>query len=285
MDEKNIAAAFRRRLNSHGYAFQQAVLRHINLLSVGEPLTQIRFEAAEFPIELNGKHSHVDFILRFGEHYLVAECKRADPAVAVWCFAETPYVRPGRGVGGPVFSAPTIFSEATIDDMPHVIRTERPVYQIAAELRTGEKGDGVFSSGRAAIDDAVTQVSRSAGGWIERLVAEKNRLLRSTPTLIVPVVFTTAKLFTTDADLASADIKTGDLAELSVKPVTWLWFQAHLTRDLLPKQLRPNPVHDLGTPGDLLLTRHTRSVAIVNVDGIHPFLEFLQIENLFLERI
>jgi hypothetical protein len=46
------------------------------------------------------------------------------------------------------------------------------VYKIGAELRTGDKGDGVSSG--PAIGAAVTQVSRSAGGWIERLVTENS---------------------------------------------------------------------------------------------------------------
>jgi hypothetical protein len=283
MEEKDVAAAFRRRLNSHGHAFQQAVLKHIRGLRSEPYWTHLTFEAAEFPIELNGKQGHVDFILRFGNHYIVAECKRVDPAVGVWCFAATPFVR-RWGHDLPVFSGPTVCeaSPAIVDDMPHIIHAQRPVYHLGAELRTGAKGEGTASG--EAINQAVTQVSRSAGGWIERLVQEKTKLLRTDPTLIVPAVFTTAQLFTTDADLCAADLHTGDISQLTVTPVTWLWFHTHLTRDLLPK-LRPNPIKDDGTPSGLLLTRHTRTVAIVNVDGIGEFLASLRDEDFFMERI
>jgi hypothetical protein len=51
------------------------------------------FDSAEFPVVAGGSTTHVDFILRSRSRrtYLVAECKRADPARARWCFARAPY--------------------------------------------------------------------------------------------------------------------------------------------------------------------------------------------------
>lgn len=285
LNENEIAAAFRRRLNSHGHAFQQAVLRHIQHLPPSPHGPPLRFQVAEFPVELHGDPMHVDFVLEFGDHYLIGECKRADPALATWCFAVTPYVRRESRAPYPVFSAPAVNpnAPAIVDDMPHRMNTPDLVYQLAAELRTGDKGDG-HTAGRAAIDQAVTQVSRAAGGWIELLVAEKQRLLTQQPKLIVPAVFTTAKLFVTDADLSKADLHTGNLSALTVTPKTWVWFQVHLSRQLRPT-LRITPLRDDPSPSGLLLHRHSRTVAIVNVDGIQHFLDTLCDEDFNVDRL
>jgi hypothetical protein len=44
------------------------------------------------PVSVGGKDTHVDFVLRTHEAFLVAECKRANPALANWCFARAPYI-------------------------------------------------------------------------------------------------------------------------------------------------------------------------------------------------
>jgi hypothetical protein len=282
--DKARAAAFRSVLNSHGHAFHQAVLRYIHRLRLPEYGSRLRFEVSECPVELHGKPIRIDFVLKFGEHYLVGECKRANPAIASWCFAKTPYVRRNQGRICPVFSAP-VRSGVTgiVDDMPHRITTEVDIYQIAAELRTSDKGEE-GAGGRGAIDHAVTQVFRSAGGWIELLKSDETRRLSAEPQVIIPVIFTTAKLFVTDADLGEADLQTGNLGDIDLIPKPWIWFQVALTRDLRP-ELRPNPIRDDGSPSAMLLTRLARAVAIVSVGGIRPFLTALCDEDLFLERI
>jgi hypothetical protein len=227
----------------------------------------------------------VDFVLTFGSHFIVAECKRADPALATWCFAQTPFVRRNQRRAYPMFTAviPDQGGSPIVDDMPHRLATDEPVYQIAHELRTRQKGDGI-ATGRQALKDAVTQVFRSAGGWIEMLKNEKRLLSRSEALLIVPTIFTTAELFVSDDDLAAADLKTGNLAQIAVTPKSWVWYQAHLSGSLRPT-LRMNPIRDDWSPSGLLLIRHTRSVAVVNVSGIQEFLRSLCDEDFQPERI
>src|SRR5262249_8923505 len=77
----------------HGYGFQYAVLAAAERLfkpGLGSPW---RHPVAEFPVEINHVHSHVDIIL---EHYrrpmmMVGECKRANPALRNWCFLRAPF--------------------------------------------------------------------------------------------------------------------------------------------------------------------------------------------------
>lgn len=82
----------RKVLSSHGHAFQYAVLRRAEELS---DHTRWIFEVAEFPVGGPPNTIHIDFVLRSktGGVYLVAECKRADPARANWCFVKAPYTR------------------------------------------------------------------------------------------------------------------------------------------------------------------------------------------------
>src|SRR6266581_2575724 len=82
----------RKFVSSHGHGFHYAVLRRAHQLAT-ERKSQWLFEAAEFPVTSGDQVIHVDFILRLGQTkvYLVAECKRADPARARWCFIRSRY--------------------------------------------------------------------------------------------------------------------------------------------------------------------------------------------------
>src|SRR4030043_1645904 len=99
---KKITSAFEKTLNRHGYGFQYSVLKKAKQLFEDGRSPWI-FEPSEFPVSVQGRDVHIDFILRWyrkgmtlAEYsipvYLVAECKRADPALKYWCFARAPYV-------------------------------------------------------------------------------------------------------------------------------------------------------------------------------------------------
>ena len=94
MDEnERLAAGLRKALNTHGYSYQYAVLEEGRRLNAARKSPWI-FEVAEFPVNASGRDTQVDFILRHCDKpiYLIAECKRANPALADWCFAKAPYV-------------------------------------------------------------------------------------------------------------------------------------------------------------------------------------------------
>src|SRR6266567_1778716 len=89
---KRFAAA----INRHGYAFQNAVLKRCHdLFDSGK--SRWVFEAAEFPAEVNGNGTRIDFILWTHQtpYWLIAECKRVNPSLGDWIFARTQYVRRG----------------------------------------------------------------------------------------------------------------------------------------------------------------------------------------------
>ena len=88
--QSQVVNSFRKVLDSHGYGFQYAVLESARALAKNN-LSPWLFEASELPVPPDAK---IDFLLRHSQRprLLVAECKRANPALGAWCFARAPYV-------------------------------------------------------------------------------------------------------------------------------------------------------------------------------------------------
>jgi len=147
--------------------------------------------------------------------------------------------------------------------------TKRNICHLGFEIKTNNPGDGISPNG-SAINQAVSQVLRGTSGLINHLFLHRSFSIERAIGFI-PVIFTTAQLFVTDADLGSANITTGELAKdkVQVEKVDWIWFNHNRSPDLR---------HDLGwgsSERDLsneLRREFSRSVAIVGVDGIDAFL-------------
>jgi hypothetical protein len=282
-DSSDVSNYLRTVLNSHGFAFQQAVLRAC--IQLGET-TGWKFVQSEFPFELHGREGHIDFLLANPDtnSLLVAECKRADPARANWCFARTTYTAsrssPTR-TQRPVFSIVNVINPPTrLVETPSVW-TRGEVHHLLFELRTGATGSG--KGQERAAEAAVTQAFRGASGLIQYLDAAKETLPINTQRPILPVVFTTASLYATDVELADADLGTGDLAEVPVEPVPWAWYQVNLSSSHRPENvfLRGRAVE--ATLELSVLYRHTRAVCVVNVLSLPAFFEHLSGLGTFLE--
>lgn len=108
MNEKinplDLGEDYRKVLNRHGYAFQYSVIRFAEDLYRQNQSEWIN-EAAEFPVSVRNMQTRIDFILRKSKPpvYLVAECKRVNPAFSNWCFADSPYARSNSGSNRVVF--------------------------------------------------------------------------------------------------------------------------------------------------------------------------------------
>src|SRR5687768_5877010 len=96
--EKQIAKSFESLLNKHGYNFQYSIVRRAEQLRK-ENKSHWQLEGMEIPVTAGGDLTHVDFVLfqvplyetRRKRFFLVAECKRVDPAKGHWCFTKNPY--------------------------------------------------------------------------------------------------------------------------------------------------------------------------------------------------
>ena len=265
----------RKVLSGHGHAFQYAVLRRAEEFSQRAHSTWV-FEAAEFPVGGPQNTIHIDFILRARHRsvYLVAECKRADPARANWCFVKAPFTRRNAYENELVFQEVAYRPANIVYSRPCTKTASLASCHLGFELRTSSHGEGT-SGGGSAIKDATTQVLRAVNGLVDHLFPGSATPVREEgSTLFMPVILTTARLWVVDGDLSTADLATGRLPEDwgSLKSVEWLWF-SHNQSPALRHQL-PSPTTTGGFDiSSALHAEYTRSIAVVGREGIDAFLQ------------
>ena len=269
-------------LNVHGYAFQYSVLKAArNLHDTG--FSPWVFEAAEFPVAINDKSLHIDFILRNKNEsaYLVAECKRCDPSISNWCFVKAPYVSRSISSGGERVVRELLFkkrdSSQIRSGLQWIVRTNE-LYHLPFELKNREKGEGHY--GRGQINEAVTQVLRGLNGIVDLAVESEMNNRRAffkfdqrdnLYATFMPVIFTTANLWTCNSDISEADIDTGNIV-LSAAKLTekkWLFYQYSQSPDLKHSHTALRQDVDISK---ILYLDYTRTIPIVNAAAISDFL-------------
>src|SRR5581483_5572215 len=239
-------------LNEHGYAFHYAALRHAMEVE-SSPFSPWRVAASELPVNVNGKDTRVDFVLRHKSDvaFMVVECKRVNPAFTDWCFFRAPFVRADD-------HHPTYWLEhweripehgwTVVKGVPR--GDAKGAYHIALSLKGKREGDKCGSDGRQGAEEAFTQAMRHSAGLVKML--SEHRGLVPLPGLqervIVPAVFTTARLWTSEVDLGLADLASGqiDAKDVVMTERPWIAFQYHTTQGLRPLP-RQASVNDLGT--------------------------------------
>jgi len=272
-----LGSALKNTLDSHGFSFHYAVVRYCEELFSARK-SHWRFEVAEFPVELRDAATRIDFILHGKSQisgiaaYLVCECKRPNPAISQWAFARAPYTRRNRRQRFTVFEG--IWIEPTTGRLisaPSKLRDLIEPYDLGIELRGDVKGEPQ-GAGRGAIEDAATQVLRGVSGLIDFF--KDNPRVLSEQALVVPIVFTTARLFSSAVDLGTADLNTGKLPDgVSTEEAPWLWFQYNLSSSLRHSAPKEVPSGGLMSLGSVLEYQHARSIAVVSPSGIEAFLQ------------
>jgi hypothetical protein len=265
---------FHKLLNQHGHGFHFAVLREVQRLFDGRQSRWV-FEVAEFPVSVRGADTRVDFVLRHPDRpfYIVGECKRANPALANWCFVHAPYTRRDQRQEGIYVDRLSWRDNRSMNpvEVAEIAYTSE-AYHVALEAKTGAPGDAV-GRGRGEIDEAATQVLRGVNGLIETFARAK--VPANDEKFLIPVVFTTARLWVTDADLAAADLRTGNLREdqVSLLPKLWVAYQFPTSESLKHEVARRFPLHpDLSKA---LASEYVRTVQFVAPDGIPQYLSYL----------
>jgi len=268
----DVETAFRKALDSHGYGFQYAVLDRAKELRSTSKSSWV-FEAAEFPVSVEAGSTRIDFILRQPDRrsYLIGECKRANPALSNWCFAVAPLV--ARNSIGNAYTVERVrpFHGEVRAESTAMTYADR-AYHVALEIRTHQRGDSA-GPGRGAIDDGVSQVLKGTNGFVNFLSSRPALVPENTDSMLLPVVFTTARLWASDAALDRADLSTGkiDFSGSSLIPVPWLVYQ-HFQSPELSHQVSGNRVDD--RVSRVLEVDLMRSVAIVSSDGIEDYLRW-----------
>lgn len=271
--QEQMKQSFEKGLNRHGYAFQYAVLKVArDMCDFG---SEWIFEASEFPVEVKGTPTKIDFILRHSRapwFYLLGECKRANPALSNWCFARAPYIHRDRDEGVDPFVVEKIIQPQGGDSLrgtAHNLKKISDAYHIAFETKTDQKGD--VSSGRGAIEEAASQVSRGLSGLVEFFSAHPLALSTQKQALLLPVIFTTANLWASRVDLRKADPETGNvsLEREGADKKGWVCYQYHLSPGIKHDHVaesKPGPI------GEIMDQEFVRTIPIVCPLGIDQFL-------------
>ncbi len=285
---EQLAARFRDILDRHGFGFQYAVMQKI--CDVFERQRKWSFEVAEFPTTTGRFDTRIDFVIRprNTQFFVACECKRANPALKDWCFIRAPYVRRNlsheRLIVDEVnarYSSSDPTRPRSVSVCGRMLDSLNEAYHIGLEVKNPDnKGDSHGVGGRTAIEDAAGQVCKGVNGLIAtlaklsvpkvdgKLALPDDRQI----TRVMPAIFTTAKLWVTDANLASADLATGKLpsdALSTMQARPWLFLQ-YATSPAIKHTLPTGP---FGYELSGILTEHyTRTIAVVNADGIADFL-------------
>jgi hypothetical protein len=268
----DVEAGFRKVLDSHGFGFHYSVLTRAEELQSRSKSTWV-FEVSEFPVSVAAGSARIDFVLRQPEtrSYLIAECKRANPSLSNWCFARAPLV--GRNMSAqPYMVERARHFHGNVRAEGYALTHSCEAFHIALEIRSHEKGDS-YGPGRGAIEDAVTQVLKGTNGFVNFLASKPSLVPENTSSLVLPVVFTTAKLWTSDAALARADVSTGriDFAGTALKEVPWLIHQHFQSPELAHEVTGKRESRSVSK---ILEVDYMRSIAIVSPDGIEDFLRW-----------
>lgn len=264
-----IGKEFKDALNRHGHIFQNSLLNTIaGMISPAGWKPWV----PEFPVEVQGAHTRIDFVLRNKEsdRYLVCECKRSNPSLSNWCFAKSGYNLPISLFGRPYMESLNDIGEGHIRSQVNELLPSERIYQIAVEVRSSRKGD-TCSPGRGQIEEASTQVCRQLNGLMEFFYTRRNKMMVKKRVLFLPVLFTTAKLWATEVDLGMANAESGelDLETIPVKNVSWLWYQYHQSPGLKHSVPATNTSSELM---DVLFHEFVRPIAIVTPAGLEEFL-------------
>lgn len=282
-----IANSFESTLNMHGHSFHQAVLRRQEELKNKTRKSNWNLFGMEVPVVCKNETTHIDIVnedrsrSRSGnrDYYLVGECKRVNPAKGHWCFSNSKYSWRNHDSPLAQFDMVTCFSELPQYNATTKSRhTERGVYNLGLEVKTGEIGDSIGHKPQA-INTSIGQVLKGASGFINYLCDETRSpiLTVDRPAIIIPVIFTTARLFTTSIDLGEAKLEDGLLPKglVTVEEVDWLWFNEnrspHLSHNI---RFDARVIDSSEAYLNEQFRDFTRTIAIVSSSGIDHFLSF-----------
>jgi hypothetical protein len=150
-----IANEFKRVLNTHGYPFQEAVLRRI-----GEVESEWEAWLPEFPVSVQDHSTRIDIVLttESKDRFIGCECKRANPAISNWCFAESQLRLRESSLARQAY-AETLLNrgDGTIQVQYKILSPSQNIYHFAVEAKTKNKGDEA-NSGKGQIEEAAGQV-------------------------------------------------------------------------------------------------------------------------------
>jgi hypothetical protein len=253
-------------LNSSGFPFQHAVVQRFQRAG-----KHWEVQATEFPLSYAGNTTHVDLVAFYAKRVaIVAECKRANPAFADWLFLRSPFTFQPRLSDAAWFDRLRAHRVAPYLDVVSAAASIQP-WHIALEVKTNAKGDPK-GKGRT-LSEAIRQVQLAASGFISALVEQRHILESLGSVIVLPVVFTTARLLTSAARLDRAELQTGTVPALEeLKEERWLFFESNVPPDILIQKVQRDGGNEVRAIGQLLAQRHARTIALVTATAVEEFL-------------
>lgn len=206
--------------------------------------------------------------------FIIGECKRAEPSKSNWCFVKAPYSRRDSNNEELFFDRISKSEDTGLSTECHTKVDRQGSYSLCFEIRDNQKGDGLGQN-QNRIDSAISQILRGTSGFMNFILSTDKKIIASnTPTHLIPVIFTTAKLLTSEVDISQGDITTGliDTSLVKTNEVPWLWINYNRSPMFSPKiplKVHTSLYHNLSY---YLQQEFTRSIAIVNSTGMKDFL-------------
>ena len=272
---QRIAESFRKVLDRHGYPFQ------FRCLQAAKDSERWLFEAVEFPVGLSGPGTRIDFVLKHPTLplYLLVECKRANPSLSNWCFVSFPQARRNRPTECVFAEWLRLKTSGRVYSNARAATWHGAYYNLGLEVKGHKQGD-VGGKGRGGIEDAATQVCRGLNGMIEFFSRNHTFWKVSESAILIPVVFTTAKVWGCDVDLGAAtSLETGEIDPSQMGQASeerWVFYQYHQSPGLKHSLSSLASKKELGP---ILDAEYVRTIPIVNAQSIVPFLQqFAELE-------
>ncbi len=269
------AKSFEKVLNSHGYGFQYSVLKEAERLA-RERKSRWGYSVFEFPVEVQGAGTRIDFVLKnhWRSLYMIAECKRANPALSNWCFTKVPEWLLGSSVQSVFVETAQVLEHGPVRMGTEHLFHSSNIYHTALEVKSGDKGD-VRGKGRGAIEEAAAQVCRGSNGLINFFEANPTVFEgeRKDKRVVgfLPVIFTTANLWASDVDLSQSNLEQGkiDLSSTNIERKSWLFYHYHQSPGL---KHSVRTLKEAASLEEILYNDYVRTIAIVNATGVADFL-------------
>lgn len=261
-------------VNQNGYGFQNAVFQKLENLYKNKNSVW-HFHASELPVHFNGRETKIDLVLQHREtrHFMVIECKRSNPAYSEWCFLKSFEYRRN-------YKEKLIFNCLELENAQRHFNSvqsnffSRHSYDISFEIKKEHtKGDPNSKDKRGeVVNKSLEQLMIASNGFGDFLLNNKNILSGTevNKVAIIPVIVTTATLWVSDDSLKNTELTTGNIDQLNIKQVDWLYFRHYVSDSMSHSVARVQHLSDIG---DIFEKKYIRTVAIVNVAGIEKFLE------------
>lgn len=276
--DEQVEKSFEKALNRQGFGFQYSVLKTVsNIFGHGSDWL---LETSEFPV-VQGPGTRIDFILRHRYQtrlYLLAECKRANPAYSDWCFARAPFIHARRSSDYEELIIEYVeYERNRVNSFAKKFFYLPNAYHVALEVKSLKKGDPCGETGRT-IEDASTQVCRGLNGMVEFFSRNPKYLGNDAQAIIMPVIFTTAQIWGSNIDLSSADLETRelDMANSKFSREPWIAYQYHQSPGLKHSLSSKDVLKSLGEFMDM---EYVRTIPVVTSSGIETFLRWSSQRN------